>query len=165
MLVFSKTAGYYHASIPNGIAAIEKLGVANNFEVDTTKNPEMFQEDTLKKYAAVIFLNTTGDVLDSRQEAAFERYIQSGGGFVGIHAAADTEYDWGWYGRMVGGYFVDHPGIKDTFPNVQEGILNVVDASNDATKHLPKQWKKTDEFYSYKKINPDTKVLLNIEII
>ena len=163
VLVFSKTSGYMHASIPKGIEAISKLGGENAFEVDTTKNADMFNDDTLKQYAAVIFLSTTGDVLNARQEAAFERYIQAGGGYVGVHAAADTEYDWGWYGRLVGGYFLDHPGIHDTFPNVQEGIINVVDANNDATKHLPKQWKRIDEFYSYKKLNPDTKILLNID--
>ena len=116
------------------------LGSENDFEVDTTKNAEMFNDDSLKQYSAVIFLSTTGDVLNPTQETAFERYIQAGGGYVGIHAAADTEYDWGWYGRLVGGYFLDHPGIHDTFPNVQQGTLLVQDATNNATKHLPKQW-------------------------
>src|SRR5690606_10320216 len=93
VLVFSKTAGFKHASIPAGLAAIQKLGQENGFKVDTTKNAELFNEDNLKQYSAVIFLNTTGNVLDYRQEAAFERYIQAGGGFVGVHAATDTEYD------------------------------------------------------------------------
>ena len=94
VLVFSKTAGFVHSSIPAGIAAVEKLGQENGFDVDTTKSAAYFQDDSLKKYSAVIFLNTTGNVLDYRQEAAFERYIQSGGGFVGVHSATDTEYDW-----------------------------------------------------------------------
>lgn len=163
ILVFTKTAGYHHESIPDGVAAIQKLGSQNNFDVDTTSNAEWFTDDTLKKYSAVVFLSTTGDVLNNYQEADFERYIQSGGGFVGIHAAADAEYDWGWYGRLVGGYFLLHPGIRDSFPNVQEGVLNVVDQNNEATKHLPKQWKRTDEFYSYKKLNKDVKVLMTID--
>ena len=163
ILIFSKTSGYHHESIANGNEAIQKLGSKNNFDVDTTSDAAMFQEDTLKKYAAIVFLSTTGDVLDYLQEAAFERYIQAGGGYMGIHAAADCEYDWGWYGRLVGGYFLSHPGIHDTFPNVQEGILNVVDKENIATKHLSAQWKRTDEFYSYKKINKDTKVILKID--
>src|SRR5919205_4316999 len=153
VLVFSLTKGFHHESIPNGIAAIQKLGQENGFDVDTTTNPEIYNDSTLKKYSAVIFLCTTGDVLDYRQEAAFERYIQAGGGFVGVHSATDTEYDWGWYGRLVGGYFYDHPGIHDSFPNVQPGVLNVVDQGFIATKHLPKQWKRTDEFYSYKKMD------------
>src|SRR5690348_373077 len=109
VLVFSLTKVFHHASIPNGIAAIQKLGQENGFDVDTTTNPDMFNDSTLKNYSAVIFLSTTGDVLNYRQEAAFERYIQAGGGFVGVHSATDTEYDWGWYGRLVGGYFYDHP--------------------------------------------------------
>jgi hypothetical protein len=80
-----------------------------------------------------------------------------------VHAAADTEYDWGWYGRLVGGYFYDHPGIYDSFHNVQEGVFNVVDPNNNATKHLPKQWKRSDEFYSFKKLSTDTKVLLTLD--
>ena len=102
VLVFSKTMGFKHASIPSGLAAIQKLGEENNFQVDTTKNAALFTDENLKGYSAIIFLSTTGNVLDHRQEAAFERYIQAGGGFVGIHAATDTEYDWNWYGRLVG---------------------------------------------------------------
>ncbi|RVU02135.1 c-type cytochrome [Mucilaginibacter limnophilus] len=156
VLVFTKTAGYHHESIPAGIAAIKKLGSANDFEVDTTTNPSFFSEDTLKQYSAVIFLNTTGDVLNNYQEADFERYIQAGGGFVGVHAATDTEYGWGWYGRLVGGYFNGHP-------EQQEAVLNVVDRENAATKHLPVQWKRKDEWYNFKKLNPDVKVLIKID--
>ena len=101
--------GYKHESIPKGIIAIQKLGLENNFEVDTTTNSELFNEENLKKYATVIFLNTTGDVLDQYQEAVFERYIQAGGGYVGIHSATDTEHDWGWYNKLAGAYFLDHP--------------------------------------------------------
>ena len=132
VLVFSKTAGYYHESIPQGIAAIQKLGAENGFDVDTTKNAELINEENLAQYATVIFLSTTGDVLNHYQEADFERYVQSGGGFVGIHAAADTEYDWGWYGRLVGGYFSDHPGINDPHPNVQPGKVTKTGENTDS---------------------------------
>ncbi len=163
VLVFSKTAGFHHESIANGNKAIMQLGSQHDFDVDTTTNAELFNDDSLKKYAAVIFLSTTGDVLDYIQEASFERYIQAGGGYMGIHAAADCEYDWGWYGRLVGGYFLDHPGIKDTFPNVQPGVLHVVDKDFIATKGLPAEWKRTDEFYSYKKLSKETKVVMTID--
>ncbi|MEP6583299.1 MAG: ThuA domain-containing protein [Ginsengibacter sp.] len=163
ILVFSKTAGYHHESIADGNVAITKLGSQNNFDVDTTTDASMFNEDSLKNYAAVVFLSTTGNVLDNFQEAAFERYIQAGGGYMGIHAAADCEYDWGWYGRLVGAYFLSHPGIHDTFPNIQPGVLHVLDQDNPATKDLPKEWKRTDEFYSFKKISKDIKVLINID--
>ncbi|WP_239022907.1 ThuA domain-containing protein [Pontibacter mangrovi] len=156
VLVFSKTSGFHHNSIAAGNAALMKLGKENGFQVDTTTNAAMFQEDSLKQYSAVVFLNTTGDVLNNYQEADFERYIQAGGGFVGIHAATDTEYDWGWYGRLVGGYFNGHP-------EPQEAVLHVQDKENEATKHLPAEWKRKDEWYSFKKLNPDTKVLLTID--
>ncbi|MEO3405058.1 ThuA domain-containing protein [Mucilaginibacter sp. CAU 1740] len=164
VLIFSKTMGFHHASIDAGIVAIKKLGAENGFDVDTTKNSAMFNDDTLKQYSTVIFLSTTADVLDYRQEAAFERYIQAGGGFVGVHAAADTEYDWGWYGRLVGAWFYDHPGINDKNPNVQPGTYNIVDANNDATKDLPKVWKRTDEFYSFRKpLAEDVHVLITLD--
>src|SRR5829696_6162413 len=94
ILVFAKTGGFRHSSIPNGKTAIQKLGKRNDFDVDTTEDASAFTEENLKKYAAVVFLNTTGNVLNYKQEAAFERFIQAGGGFTGIHAATDTEYDW-----------------------------------------------------------------------
>jgi type 1 glutamine amidotransferase len=112
VLVFSKTAGFHHNSINQGNAAIQKLGLENNFDVDTTSNADRFVEDSLKNYSAVIFLNTSGDVLNNYQEADFERYIQAGGGYVGIHSAADSEVDWGWYNRLVGGYFGSEPVLK-----------------------------------------------------
>ncbi|WP_121356304.1 ThuA domain-containing protein [Flavisolibacter nicotianae] len=163
ILVFSKTAGYHHESIPDGIAAIQKLGSQNKFSVDTTSNADWITEDSLKNYSAVVFLSTTGDVLNNYQEADLERYIQSGGGFVGIHAAADAEYDWGWYGRLVGGYFLTHPGIRDSFPNVQPGTLQVVNKNHVSTKDLPEQWKHTDEFYSFKKMDSTVNVLIKVD--
>ncbi len=157
ILVFTKTAGFVHSSIPAGKAAIMKLGQENKFQVDTTSDANYFTEDSLKNYSAVVFLSTTMNVLNSYQEAEFERYIQSGGGFVGIHAATDTEYEWGWYGRMVGGYFQSHP------PGVHEANLNVIDATHGSTKHLKSPWKRTDEWYNFKKLNPDVTVLLKID--
>lgn len=156
ILVFSKTTGFRHTSIAAGKAAIMKLGAENGFHVDTTENAEKFTEDSLKKYAAVIFLNTTGNVLNYRQEAAFERYIQAGGGFAGIHSATDTEYDWIWYARLVGGNFESHPKI-------QPAKINVVDKNHPSTKHLPDVWERTDEWYNFKKLNKDVNVLLKID--
>jgi cytochrome c len=156
VLIFLKTGGYHHASISNGVEAIRKLGGQNNFKVDTTSSATWITEDSLKKYAAVIFLNTTGDLLNNYQEADFERFIQAGGGFVGIHAATDAEYDWGWYGRLVGAYFNGHP-------EQQEAIVNIADSANDAARHLPKPWKRKDEWYNFKKIGNDLHVLLTLD--
>src|SRR5690554_6075911 len=123
VLVFTKTAGFYHKSIPDGQAALMALAQEGEFIVDTTSNAAAFNEDQLKLYQAVVFLNTTGDVLNPEQEKAFEGFIQKGGGFVGIHSAADTEYDWPWYGKLVGGYF-------DSHPKVQEAAIDVVDRTH-----------------------------------
>src|SRR4030095_1269158 len=112
ILVFSKTAGFRHSSIPNGKAALIKLGSENGFDVDTTENAALFNKDSLGKYSAVVFLNATGDVLDAYQQAAFERYVQAGGGYAGIHSATDCEYHWPWYGQLVGAYFKSHPKIQ-----------------------------------------------------
>ena len=117
----------------------------------------MFTDDTLKKYATVIFLNTTGDVLNFRQEVAFERYIQSGGGFVGVHSATDTEYDWGWYGRLVGAYFNGHP-------EPQQAKFIIKDKDFAATKFFTDSvWQRRDELYNFKKLSPDLHVLLTID--
>lgn len=158
VLVFSKTMAFRHASIPSGIAAIQRLGAENNFAVDTTENAAAFNEENLKQYSAVIFLSTTGDVLDAAQEAAFERYIQAGGGYVGIHAATDTEYDWGWYGKLAGAYFLSHP------PGTPEADFHVKALNHPATEFFQDTvWHRTDEMYNFKKLNPDVQVLLTID--
>src|ERR1035437_8048677 len=156
VLIFSKTAGFHHASIAVGIPAIIKLGQQNNFDVDTTTDSKKFTYDNLKQYAAVIFLSTTGDVLNDAQQAEFEKYIHSGGGFVGVHAATDTEYDWAWYGNLVGAYFKSHPAQ-------QMATLNIVDRHFIATQNLPAQWKRFDEWYNFKWIAPNLHILITID--
>jgi cytochrome c len=156
ILVFSKTNGFHHSSIPNGKTAIQKLGKENDFDVDVTEDSLAFTEDNLKKYAAVIFLNTTGNILGYKQEAAFERFIQAGGGFVGIHSATDTEYDWIWYSKLVGANFVSHP-------KQQNAKILVVDKNHPSTKHLPDTWERFDEWYNFKNFNPDVHVLAKID--
>ncbi|WP_257656245.1 ThuA domain-containing protein [Parapedobacter lycopersici] len=156
LLVFSKTAGFYHESIVEGREALMQLAAANGYEVDTTSDASWFQEDSLARYSAVVFLNTTGDILNHYQEVAFERYIQAGGGYVGIHAASDTEYDWGWYGRLVGAYFDSHPVPQDA-------AFQVIDANHPATDSLPATFTYHDEWYNFKKLSPDIHVLITID--
>ena len=150
VLVFTKTAGFRHDSIPDGIAAVQTLGRENGFAVEATEDAGRFTDEGLAAYRAVIFLNTTGDVLAADQERAFERYIRSGGGFVGIHSAADTEYDWAWYGDLVGAYFDSHPAI-------QQGEIHVADRVHPATEHLSARWQRRDEWYNYRR-NPRGRV-------
>ena len=159
VLVFSKTAGFRHTSIGAGKAAILRLGRENGFDVDTTEDADRFTAEGLAPYRAVVFLSTTGNVLDEAQQAAFERYVRAGGGFVGVHAEADTEYDWPWYGRLVGGYFASHPNN----PNVRRAALVVVDRGHAATSALPERWEREDEWYNYKQLNPATRVLVRID--
>ena len=159
LLVFSKTEGYRHASIEPGQEALRRLGRQHGFEVVVTEDAAVFREDNLRQYDAVVFLNTTGDVLDDEQQQRFERYIQAGGGYVGIHAATDTEYEWPWYGQLAGGYFDGHP----SGPNVREGVLTVMDADHPATAGLPASWTRTDEWYDFKSFNLNVRVLLTID--
>ncbi len=148
VLVFSKTAGFRHSSIDEGIAAIQALGAANDFEVDATEDSAQFTTANLAQYDAVVFLSTTGDVLNDEQQDAFESYMRAGGGFVGIHAAADTEYTWPWYGQMIGAYFRNHP--SGTYPNGgRDGTVDIEDANEPSTEGLPVRWARIDEWYNY----------------
>ena len=156
VLVFSKTNGYRHGSIPAGIAAIKAMGEANKFTVEATEDSLAFTDENLSKYKAVIFLSTTGNVLGEAQEKALEKFIQHGGGFVGVHAAADCEYDWPWYVKMVGASFLSHP-------EQQVAKLLVKDKSQGSTKQLPDTWERKDEWYNFKSMNPDVKVLITID--
>src|SRR5438445_9771300 len=143
VLVFSATAGYRHASITNGIALIQMLGATNNFAVDTTENATLFTDANLAQYKAVIFLNTTGDVLtNAQQQGALQHYLEAGGGWVGVHAAADTLHNWPWYGGLVGAYFVSHPAI-------QQATVKVADRVDPSSAMLPKRWVRTDEWYNF----------------
>ena len=159
VLVFSKTEGFRHASIDAGKAAIEKMAAEKGFGVEFTEDAARFTNASLKQYNAVVFLNTTGDVLNNEQQEEFERYIQAGGGYLGIHSATDCEYDWPWYGRLVGAYFLDHPNPN----NVQKGKFYVVQKDNFATKGMPDEFERTDEFYSFKQINPAINVLIKVD--
>ncbi|MGW1003734.1 ThuA domain-containing protein [Streptomyces sp. NPDC002520] len=143
VLVFSKTAGFRHDSIPDGIATIKQLGEANGFTVDATEDAGAFTGANLRRYDAVVFMSTTGDVLDDTQQAAFEGYIHQGGAYVGVHSAADTEYDWAFYGGLAGAYFQNHPAI-------QPARVNVEDRGHPATAHLGMTWDRTDEWYNYR---------------
>ncbi|MCQ4208638.1 ThuA domain-containing protein [Streptomyces longispororuber] len=157
VLVFSKTAGFRHDSIPEGIAALKELGAPAGITVDATEEAGQFTTTNLAKYDAVAFLSTTGDVLNDAQQKAFENYVANGGGYMGIHAAADTEYDWKFYGGLVGAYFDSHPAI-------QKATVRVEDHDHPATAHLDDAWERTDEWYNYR-TNPreQAKVLATLD--
>lgn len=160
ILVFSKTTFYYHESIPDGIAAIQLLGSKIGFDIDTTTDASKFTDDNLKQYAAIIFLSTSdtsGALLNDAQQTALMHFIEAGKGYVGIHAAADAEYHWPWYNKLVGAYFKSHP-------KQQDAEIHVADSSFVATKKLPAEWKHFDEWYNYKETNwNDVHVLLTVD--
>ncbi len=156
MLVFSHTEGFRHGHIPLAREVVQGLGTEMGMVIDTTENPADFNEENLARYDAVLFLSTTGDVFDRPQEVAFRRFIQRGGGYLGIHAASDTEYDWPWYGQLVGAYFSGHPAP-------QEATLDILDATHPTVDHLPQRWERFDEWYSFRFVNPDIIPLISID--
>ena len=152
ILVFSRTSGFRHGSIGPGKAALTALGKAHGFRVQVTEDPTLFNNAELEKHQVVVFLNTTQDVLEPAQEQIFEQWIRAGGGYVGIHSASDTEYDWAFYGHLVGAYFSGHP-------RVQEATVNVVYPKHPAMMHLPRSWQRTDEWYNFKKLPENVRIL------
>ncbi len=159
VLVFSKTESFRHESIADGQAALFAMSKTKGFTIDTTEDASIFQEKNLAKYNVIVFLHTTGNILDGAQQLEFNRWIQAGGGFVGIHAAADTEYEWPWYGQLIGGYFNGHPNN----PNVREATIQRIDKEHISSSMLPDEWSRKDEWYNYKNLNPDMKVILNLD--
>lgn len=157
ILVFSRTAGFRHASIPDGVVALTEIAEEQGFSLEATEDAALFTDEYLDAFAGVVFLNTTGDVLDDEQQAAFERYIAKGRGYVGVHSASDTEYDWPWYGQLVGAYFKGHPRI-------QPADVVVEDADHPSTAHLPERWNRTDEWYNFHKSpRPNVRVLMHLD--
>jgi hypothetical protein len=156
-LLFSKTAGWHHDSA-NAVTAIRELAALHDFSVFWTEDARrVFKDEELAKYQVVIFLLTTGDVLDAEQQAAFERYIRKGGGFVGIHSASDTEYEWPWYTKMVGHMFVKHPAVQTATVKVEDGNFPGMD-------RFPARFLYTDEWYEFDAArSPDLKYLLSLD--
>lgn len=147
VLVFTKTTGWRHDSIPTAVAALQRLAAQEGLAVDHSEDAAVFNEKNLHRYRAVIFASTTGDVLDATQQAAMESFVRAGGGYMGVHSAADTEYDWPWYGQLVGAYFKSHPPGLQTTKVVfeQDG------------KPTASAWTVTDEIYNYRS-NPRSAV-------
>lgn len=143
VLLFTKTADNRHESIEVGISAVKKLGKGNGFRVDATENAAAFSTANLEQYKLVIFLNTSGNVLNNTQQAAFENYIAAGGGYVGVHGASATEFDWTWYGLLVGAFFDDHP-------KKQDAIVVIRDKEHPSTAGLPGRWSRNDEWYNFR---------------
>ena len=145
VLIFHDTQGFRHGSIGDGIDAITDIGDAEGFSVTDTRNASIMSASGLARFEVVVFLSTTGDILNASQERAFEDYIAAGGGYVGIHAAADTEYQWGYYEDLMGAYFSGHP-------KVQKATVNLVEPKHPTMDGIPLQFSRTDEWYNYRNV-------------
>lgn len=152
VLLFTRTTGFRHDSIEPGVTAIQRLGQQNGFAVERTEQPADFNDERLARYDVVVWLNTDSEVLNDPARRAFERYIRAGGGWVGVHAAAASEYGWAWYGQLLGGaaYFLGHPAV-------QPARVQVEIADHASTAHLQQSFTLTDEWYSFR-TNPRSSV-------
>lgn len=156
VLLFSRTALYRHAAIPVAIDALEGAAAERGWTIVATEDPATFDDGGLAEFDVVVFLMTTGDVLSADQEAAFERFIRSGRGYVGVHSASDTEYDWPWYGQLVGAYFLGHGDI-------QAATVHVDAEGHPALADVPDPWVRTDEWYGFQ-TNPRDQVDVLLEV-
>jgi cytochrome c len=157
VLAFSRTMVFRHESIGAGHAALTTIAAERGFELESSEDVASISDAVLSEKDVLVFLSTSGDVLDAAAEGALMRFIQAGGGFVGVHAASDTEYDFAFYGGLVGAYFNAHPDI-------QPATIVVEDATHPATAHLAATWARTDEWYGFRE-NPraNVRVLLRLD--
>ncbi len=158
VLIFTKNAlgAYRHASIEAGRTAVKAICEKNGIQIDTSENADLFNDNTLKQYSTIVFLSANQDIFNAEQEAAFQRYIWSGGGFVGVHAASGVERKWLWYSQLLGGTFVWHT------PE-QNAIVQIIDPNHPSTKHMPARWKHWDEWYYFGKPNPNVHVVAALD--
>jgi len=164
VLVYSGSTGYRHDSIPAGVEAVKSIGAKAGYVVEATEDPEIFTAEKLKTFDVIVFVSTTTDPKKPESEwftgprrDALQGFLKDGKGVVGLHAAGDSHYHWGWYGKMIGGYFERHP--KGT----PKGVLTVVDAKHPATATLPKTIERNDEWYYYKDFDPTMRVLVTVD--
>jgi uncharacterized protein len=157
LLVYSRTTGYRHDSIPAGVHALRLLGEQAGWTVDATEDPVVFAPGGLARYAAVVFLSTSGDVLTDAGRDALRGYMAAGGAWLGIHGAATTEYDWPYFGGLAGARFSGHP-------REQTATVTVEDRGHPATSHLPAAWSWHDEWYDFRASpRPAVRVLLSVD--
>ena len=156
VLVFTKTAGFRHDNIEEGVKVLSGLLKDQNMQMFHTEDANVFLADSLNNFDAVLFFSTTGDIFNADQKEAFQKFLKSGKGFMGIHAATDTEHNWPWYTGLVGAYFASHPAV-------QEAKIDVKNRKHLATKHLPKVWMHKDEWYDFSNVKPDLKILMTLD--
>ncbi|NQZ56670.1 MAG: ThuA domain-containing protein [Lentisphaeraceae bacterium] len=156
VLLFTKPAVNLHLSIPDGIAALKKLAMQNNFDLTSSEDVNIFSDQGLSEYQVIIFLALQSNPLNNEQQKAFEHFIQSGGGFIGIHSAMGAEHQWHWFKRFMGAQFAGHSKVKK--------IIQVCSKDkHNATTFLPKRWERVDAWYHFKDMSPNVHTLLNFD--
>ncbi|MDT0687691.1 ThuA domain-containing protein [Autumnicola psychrophila] len=158
VLLFTKTAGWHHKSINEGVTAMRTMAQRHSFDMQWHEDATRFNDEFLEQFDVIVFLNTTGDILNDEQQDAFKRFIQSGKGFVGIHSASDTEYDWPWYNELVGKMFHIHP-------LEQSAMVDVVDTNFPGMEIFPKRFLWTDEWYEFlpEEYSENLNILLSVD--
>jgi type 1 glutamine amidotransferase len=146
ILVFSKTEAFRHKSIPVGINFLKEMALKNNWKNHFTEDASVFKDSILKNYDLIVFLNTSGNILNDTQKAALKQYFARGRGFVGIHAASDTEKEWKWYTEMVGAVFKDHPKVQPA------SLLINKNSNHPAISTFKEKEIFNDEWYNF--LNP-----------
>ncbi len=154
VLIITETDGWVHDSIESGLELIQKIGIQNNFNVYYSHDSRVITYENLEKIRTIIFLNTTEEILTNDEQKLMESFIRSGKGFVGVHAAADTEYNWQWYGKLVGAYYRNHPDVMNG---------KILTINNKITDHLESEWEIEDEWYNFDYVNYDINILLNLD--
>ena len=154
VLVITETKGWVHDSIESGLKLIQNIGNKNNFNVYHSDNSSVITYKNLKEIKTIIFLNTTEEILTDVEQKVMESFIKSGKGFVGVHAAADTEYNWQWYGNLVGAYYRNHPEVMNG---------KILTINHKITNHLDSEWEIEDEWYNFDYVNYDINILLNLD--
>lgn len=159
VLVFTKTVGFRHESISSGLKMLYDHSKKQNWVITATENSQLLRDDFLSNFDVAVFLNPTGDAICDAGQAAFEKWMDSGKGFVGIHAAADFEYDWPYYGKLCGAYFKTHPAS-------QEATVVFENTDHPAMKPFNgmKSYTTFDEWYTFKQNpRPNVNVLATLD--
>ncbi|MES2478837.1 MAG: ThuA domain-containing protein [Bacteroidota bacterium] len=155
-MLFTKANGFYHESISSGIEMFQSNGTQWGIELFETDKSSAFTEDNLQQYQLIVFLNNTGNLFSDEERLALQSYIRKGGAILGIHAATDAEYDWPWYGQMLGARFKDHPAV-------QEAICNTILLSHPSVQGMPEQWLHVDEWYNFSSLASDNHTVLTVD--
>ena len=157
VLIYSKTEAYRHSNIETAVLKLKEFAGTKGFDMSISESDSIIHPDSLARYNVIVFLNTTGNIFNTEQQAYFRQWYRNGKGFVGIHSATDTEYDWPWYHQLVGGYFEDHP------PGTSEARIQVIDGNHHSTSMLPRPWIMNEEWYNLRDLVPETNKLLNLD--